>query len=40
MLNLFNAQIECISIHQIGNKSRNEKVFLSAVPYSLRKKVE
>lgn len=29
MINLFNAQIESISIHRVGNKSRNESMFLS-----------
>ncbi len=35
MLNLFNANIESISIHKIGNKSRNESIFLSDEPYRL-----
>lgn len=35
MLNLFNAQIESISLHKVGNKSRNENVFLSDEPYKL-----
>jgi hypothetical protein len=35
MLNLFNAQIELISIHKIGNKSRNENMVLSDEPYKL-----
>jgi hypothetical protein len=29
MINLFNAQIESLSIHKIGNKSRNEALILS-----------
>lgn len=29
MINLFNAHIESLSIHRVGNKSRNEEVFLS-----------
>jgi hypothetical protein len=29
MINLFNAHIESISIHRVGNKSRNENMFLS-----------
>lgn len=33
MLNLFNAQIESLSIHRVGNKSRNEPIFLSEKPY-------
>ena len=35
MLNLFNTQIESLSLHRIGNKSRNEPIFLSDEPYSL-----
>ena len=29
MINLFNTQIETLSIHRVGNKSRNEPIFLS-----------
>ena len=29
MINLFNAHIESLSIHRVGNKSRNEEFFLS-----------
>ena len=29
MINLFNAHIESLSIHRVGNKSRNEELFLS-----------
>ncbi|MFY7811056.1 MAG: nucleoid-associated protein [Flavobacterium sp.] len=29
MINLFNAQIESLSIHRVGNKSRSENMFLS-----------
>ena len=35
MINLFNAQIESLSLHQVGNKSRNEPIFLSDTPYKL-----
>ena len=35
MLNLFPAQIETLSLHQVGNKSRSEKMFISAKPHSL-----
>lgn len=35
MINLFNAHIESISIHKVGNKSRNEPIFLSDEPYKL-----
>ncbi len=32
MINLFNAHIESLSIHRVGNKSRNEALFLSDNP--------
>lgn len=35
MLNLFNAQIESLSIHRVGNKSRNEGIFISKEPFQL-----
>lgn len=35
MINLFSAQIDSISIHRVGNKSRNEGIFLSQEPYHL-----
>lgn len=35
MLNLYNAQIESISLHRVGNKSKNEAAFMSAEPFSL-----
>jgi hypothetical protein len=35
MINLFNANIEAISLHKIGNKSRNEKMFLSDEPFKV-----
>jgi len=35
MLNLFNAQIESLSVHRVGNKSRNEDIFLTQNPYPL-----
>lgn len=35
MLNLYTAQIESISLHRVGNKSKNESAFLSAEPFSL-----
>ncbi|UOY05616.1 nucleoid-associated protein [Muricauda sp. SCSIO 64092] len=34
MLNLYAAQIENLSLHRVGNKSRNESVFLSENPYA------
>ncbi len=35
MINLYNTQIETLSVHRIGNKSRNENIFLSGNPYQL-----
>ncbi|MFT7350904.1 MAG: hypothetical protein ACI9XR_000627 [Flavobacterium sp.] len=39
MINLFNAHIENLSIHKVGNKSRNENTFLSANPYILKDEI-
>ena len=35
MINLYNAQIESLSIHRIGNKSKNDSYFTSEQPYAL-----
>jgi hypothetical protein len=35
MLNLYNTHIETLSIHRVGNKSRNESQFLSGQPFHL-----
>jgi hypothetical protein len=35
MINLYSAQIESLSIHRVGNKSKVEGVFLSSDPYPL-----
>lgn len=35
MINLFNTQIEELFIHKVGNKSRNEPIFLSDEPLKL-----
>ena len=35
MLNFYNAQIESISLHRVGNKSKNEAVFLSEHTFTL-----
>jgi hypothetical protein len=35
MLNLYNTHIETLSIHRVGNKSRNESQFLSGQPFSI-----
>jgi len=39
MINLFNAHIENLSIHRVGNKSRNEALFLSESPYGLNDEI-
>jgi hypothetical protein len=39
MINLFNAHIENLSIHRVGNKSRNEAIFLSDNPYGLNDEI-
>ncbi|CAM3876611.1 MULTISPECIES: nucleoid-associated protein [Flavobacterium] len=39
MINLFNTHIENLSIHRVGNKSRNEAIFLSENPYGLNDEV-
>ncbi len=39
MINLFNAHIETLSIHRVGNKSRNEAIFLSEQPYNLNDEI-
>ncbi len=35
MVNLYSTQIESLSVHRVGNKSRNENLFLSNKPYQL-----
>ncbi|MGW9686925.1 nucleoid-associated protein [Flagellimonas sp. 2504JD1-5] len=35
MLNLYPAQIESVCLHRVGNKSKNEPIFLSSEPFSL-----
>lgn len=35
MINLFSTHIASLSIHRVGNKSRNEEIFLSSEPYKL-----
>ncbi len=39
MINLFNTHIENLSIHRVGNKSRNEAIFLSEQPYALQDEI-
>lgn len=35
MLNLHTAQIESLSLHRVGNKSKNEGIFISKEPYAI-----
>ncbi len=35
MINLFNAQIDSLSLHRVGNKNKNEGLFLSEEPQAL-----
>lgn len=35
MINLYSTQIQSLSIHRVGNKSRNEGLFLSEAPFQL-----
>ena len=39
MINLYNTHIENLSIHRVGNKSRNEAIFLSEQPYNLNDEI-
>ena len=39
MINLFNTHIETLAIHRVGNKSRNEAIFLSEQPFSLNDEI-
>ena len=39
MINLFNTHIESLSIHSVGNSSRNEPIFLSDNPYVLQDEI-
>ena len=39
MINLFNTHIESLSIHRVGNKSRNEALFLSEQPYNFNDEI-
>jgi hypothetical protein len=39
MINLFNTHIDNLSIHRVGNKSRNEALFLSENPYILNDEI-
>ena len=35
MINLYNTQIQSLSIHRVGNKSRNEGLFISETPFEM-----
>ena len=39
MINLYNTHIDSLSIHRVGNKSRNEAIFLSEQPYNLNNEI-
>ncbi|NJB37518.1 nucleoid-associated protein [Croceivirga sp. JEA036] len=39
MINLYSAQIENISLHRVGNKSRNEPIFLSEKAHALNDEI-
>ena len=39
MLDLFNTQIESLSIHQVGNMQKGENLFLSQQPYALNDQI-
>ncbi|RRJ92176.1 nucleoid-associated protein [Flavobacterium macacae] len=39
MINLFNTHIETLSVHRVGNKSRNEAYFLSDSKYGLNDEI-
>jgi hypothetical protein len=39
MINLFNTQIQSLSLHKVGNKSRNENMVLSDAPYKLNDEI-
>ena len=39
MINLYNTNIDTLSIHRVGNKSRNEAIFLSEQPFGMNDEV-
>ena len=39
MINFYNTHIESLSIHRVGNKSRNENLFLSENTFSLNDEI-
>ena len=39
MINLFNTHVENLSIHRVGNKNKEEQIFLSENPYTLNDEI-
>lgn len=39
MINLYNTHIASLSIHRVGNKSKNEAIFLSEAPYKMEDEI-
>ena len=39
MINLFNTHVENLSIHRVGNKHKEEPIFLSENPYTLNDEI-
>ena len=39
MINLFNTHIDSLSIHRVGNKSRNEAIYLSDKTFNLNDEI-
>jgi len=39
MINLYNTQIDTLSLHRVGNKSRNESFFITDNPYTLNDEI-
>lgn len=39
MINLFNTHVENLSIHRVGNKHKEEPIFLSESPYTLNDEI-
>lgn len=39
MINLYSTQIESVSLHRVGNKNKNENIFLSTEPFPLNDEI-
>ena len=39
MINLYNTQIESLSIHKVGNKNKAESLFISKAPHHLNDEI-